>query len=172
MKTLAQAPRDKPRLTSRLVVCEDDGGQTPFPQPAIRLMGVVWRADQATRRPCPVIGPTTTASDLLAEGATAADDGAVAFIEVSRAACAAAGGTMAVTDGGGGGGLGGPTVLSVSAENPSLVTQDTKLHVLVSAIYLPTVLGAPVKVTAVATNGGGGRMLVGGALVLTGLSFQ
>ncbi len=110
-------------------------------------------------------------NELLAGGVTAADDGAVASVEVSRAACPAAGTTMVVNDGD----LGGPTVLSVSAATPPLVAQDTAPPVLVRAVYPPTVFGEPVNLTAVATNGGGGRrrrLRGGGATMPTALTYQ
>jgi len=166
---LALAPGDSVRLRTNVTVGADESqSATPVGPPAVRLVAVVRRADNTTRRSAAVLGgPTTIVNELLAD-VTAADDGAVAFVEVSRAACAATGPSVASTEGA----LGGSTAVTVSAATPPLVTQDAALPTIDSVVSPPTALGEPVTLTVAATNGGGGRRRVDGALVPTALTYQ
>jgi len=166
---LALAPGDSVRLRTNVTVGADESeSATPVGPPAVRLVAVVRRADNTTRRSAAVLGGPTTIVNELLDCVTAADDGAVAFVEVSRAACAATGPSVASTEGA----LGGSTAVTVSAATPPLVKQDAALPTIDSVVYPPSVLGEPVTLTVAATNGGGGRRRVDGALVPTALTYQ
>lgn len=175
LPSLALAPGDAVTLITNVTAGLDEDNTVPVGPPAVRLEAIVRRTDGSTRRLAPVLvtrGPAVIRNSLLARGVSAADDGAVAAVEVSRLACPPGGASTVRA----GGTTDGGTVLSVSAATPSLVQQDTQLPVIVSVTYPPTAQGEPVNVTVTATNEGGGRRRGAGgdgdALVPTALTYQ
>lgn len=184
-RRLAVAPRDALRLTTSFSVGYDDfapGGAAiadpPVELPAdpvagVRLVAIVRRADNSTRRSPQIIGSASITNALVSGGVTAADDGAVAYVEVSRAACPVGVARVLRMDEAFPGA--GATTLSVSAATPSLVKQDERAPTITSVVYPPTAARAPVTLTATATSSGGGRRRVGGstgATVPTRLTYQ
>jgi len=157
-RQLALAPGDKITLSTTVEVLSDLSNVATKPlRDGFRLVAVVRRADGTTRRSAPVIDATTIVNRLLVGGVTAADDGAMAFVEVSRTRCSEDIVRVSSTEIW----LGGSTTLSVSAATPSLVAQDTQAPSEVHAVYPPTPKGAPVTVTLSALEGGGGRRAAG-----------
>lgn len=161
------APGDAIALTTRLASHRDTGDEGQGAGPALRLVGVVRRLDGTARRSEVVTNGTALVNGLLLRGATAADDGATAYVEVSRQSCPAAVAAVATV---------GHTRLIVSAHVAPLVQPDTAPPSVPVVSFPPTIYGEAANVSAVATNGGGGYRLVrlGGRQVRvpTALSWQ
>ncbi|GAB0490508.1 hypothetical protein MMPV_001745 [Pyropia vietnamensis] len=178
LPALALAPGDAVTFTTNVTAGLDENNSEPVGPSAVRLVPVLRRANGTTIRSDPVVveggRPAVVRNDLLSAGVSTADDGAVVGVEVSRGACTL--GTAPTVLVSGTIGSGGGTVLSVSADTPSLVRQDTQLPTIVSVVYPPTAQGEPVNITVTATNEGGGRRRGGnggdGALVPTALTYQ
>ncbi|OSX78313.1 hypothetical protein BU14_0112s0012 [Porphyra umbilicalis] len=165
---LALAPGDGVTLSTTVSLSKDVSPNPRDPLPGFRLVAVVRRADKTTRRSAPVFNVTTIENRILSGGVTAADDGAVAYVEVSRTACTETSGLVSSTEDR----VGGATTLSVSAANLSLVNQDTEPPNMVRGVYPPTVMGLPVTVTVSANNRGGGRRRVGNGTRPTGMTYR
>jgi len=166
-RRLALAPGDRVRLSTSVEGPTISWRGCPFSLSStdLRLVTVVRRADNTSRRSAPVVGSATVSTELAV---TAAHDGAVVYVDASRKECVAAPRRILSTDT-----LEtGSTRLSVSAATPPLVAQDTKPPTVEGIRWPPTERGKPVTLTVTATNGGGGGRRVGGATVPTDLSYQ
>lgn len=161
------APGDAIALTTRLASHPDTSNQGQRAGPALRMVGVVRRLDGTARRSKVVTNGTALVNRLLLRGVTASDDGATAYVEVSRQSCPAAVAAVATV---------GHTRLVVSAHVAPLVQPDTAPPSVPVVTFPPTVYGEAANVSAVTTNGGGGYRLVrrGGRQVRTptALSWQ
>ncbi|GAB0490485.1 hypothetical protein MMPV_001722 [Pyropia vietnamensis] len=182
-RRLALAPGDAVRTSTSFTVLYDDftpeqaeraiPAVEPPTLPGLRLVAVVRRADNSTRRSPPVINTTTITNTLLAGGVTAADNGAVGYVELSRSECPLGIAQVLRTDEALPGD--GTTNFSVSVGTPSLVKQDERAPNITSVVYPPTAARSPVTITATATGNGGGRRQAGGssnATVPTALTYQ
>lgn len=182
-RRLALAPRDTVRMTTSFSVEYDDftpiqaeraiPPAEPPTLPGLRLVAVVRRADNSTRRSAPVVNVTTITNTLLEGGVTVADDGAVSYVELSRSECSAGIAQVLRTDEAFPDA--GITNFSVSAETPSLVKQDERAPNITSVVYPPTAVRLPVTISATATRNGGGRRRARGsrnATVPTVLTYQ
>lgn len=161
------APGDAIALTTRLSSLRDTGNEGQGTGPALRLVGVIRRLDGTARRSEVVTNGTALVNRLLLRGVTAADDGATAYVEVSRQSCPTAVAAVATV---------GHTRLIVSAHVAPLMQPDTAPPSVPVVSFPPTIYGEAANVSAVATNGGGGYRLArrGGRQVRvpTALSWQ
>jgi len=166
-RRLALAPGDRVRLSTsvKAVALSWRACAYSLSLKDLRLVTVVRRADNTTRRSAPVLGSSTITTQVAV---TTADDGAVVYVEASRKECPAAPTRILSTNTLETGG----TILSVSTATPPLVAQDMKPPILKGILWPPTELGKPVTLTVTATNGGGGGQLRSSATVSTNISYQ
>jgi len=166
-RRLALAPGDRVRLSTSVKAVARSWLACAYSLSLkdLRLVTVVRRADNTTRRSAPVLGSSTITTQVVV---TTADDGAVVYVEASRKECPAAPTRILSTNTLETGG----TILSVSTATPPLVAQDMKPPIVKGILWPPTELGKPVTLTVTATNGGGGGRLLSSATVSTNISYQ
>lgn len=145
------APGDAIVLTTRLKSHRDNGNQGDGDGPALRMVGVVRRLDGTARRSEAVTSGTVLVNRLLSTGVTVADDGATAYVEVSRLSCPPEGAAVAII---------GRTRLTVSPDTAPLVRPDTAPPSVPVISFPPTGYGNAANVSAAATNAGGGYRMV------------
>lgn len=150
-RALQLAPGDAIALTTCVASHPDTGDQGHGNGPALRMVGVVRRLDGTARRSEVVTNGTVLLNRLLLRGVTAADDGATAYVEVSRKSCPAEVAAVASV---------GHTRLIVSTDVAPLVQPDTAPPSVPIVSFPPTIYGKAANVSATATNDGGGYRLV------------
>lgn len=145
------APGDAIVLTTRLQLHRDTGNVGSGRGPPVRMVGVVQRLDGTARRSAVVTNGTVFVNRLLSRGVTAVDDGATAYVEVSRLCCSPTVADVSAE---------GHTRLTVSPDTAPLVCPDTAAPSVPVISFPPTVYGEAANVTAAATNPGRGYRLV------------